>query len=263
MAFKLGDHNIDEILFGVAQSSEDELLYTLDQLSQASIEIAAESTEFTDKNGNIVRTTYNSKTGTFNATNAFLHPAIMNASSGSEISEASVSKAIEMPKITIVPAGGTLDVSDAKEGTIKVVGIFGNGANDTPLSAASIAAKIENNVFTAPAKAAGSPVNYLVKYDRDVTEGIAIVETADKFPDVTKLTLYCSYVDPCSDSLMPCYVVLPRFMADPNKTISLSRETQEMDFNGNLNVDYCSGDKVLYYIYYPGTETVETGTSGN
>ncbi len=49
-------------------------------------------------------------------------------------------------------------------------------------------------------------------------------------------------------------------MADPSVTISLDRESQEMDFNGNLNIDYCSSTKALYYIYFPGNEEVVTGT---
>jgi hypothetical protein len=37
MAFRLGNFNIDEILYGVAQNYSDELLYTVDQLSSAQI----------------------------------------------------------------------------------------------------------------------------------------------------------------------------------------------------------------------------------
>ena len=89
MAFRLGNHSINEILFGVAQNFEDELLYTLDQLSSASVSITAESTDITDKKGNLVRRIYKSKSGEFTATNAFLHPAVMNAASGSQIESAS------------------------------------------------------------------------------------------------------------------------------------------------------------------------------
>jgi len=32
MAFKLGNHYIDEILYGVGQNSDDDLLFALDQL---------------------------------------------------------------------------------------------------------------------------------------------------------------------------------------------------------------------------------------
>jgi len=105
MAFKLGNHYIDEILYGVAQDDEDNIKYALDQLSSASIEISADSTDVTDKKGNIIRTTYRTKTGTFTATNALLHPAAINAQSGKDVTYATSQAPIEMPKIYVVEAG--------------------------------------------------------------------------------------------------------------------------------------------------------------
>lgn len=43
-------HYIDEILYGVGEV-DGELSYVLDQLSDASIEISADSTDITDKKG--------------------------------------------------------------------------------------------------------------------------------------------------------------------------------------------------------------------
>ena len=63
MAFKLGNHYIDEILYGVAQDDNDNIKYALDQLQSAQIEISADSQDVTDKKGNIIRTTYRTKTG--------------------------------------------------------------------------------------------------------------------------------------------------------------------------------------------------------
>lgn len=267
--FKLGNHNIDEILYATAQDFNSNLLYTLDQLSSASIEITAESTDITDKKGNVVRTLYTSKAGTFTATNAFLHPAIMNASSGSKIEVASEAKKIAMPKIVIVSAGGSADVTGATN--IKVIGLFGNGANSVPLTLDTNAAWDEEeptykvvtaeevSTLTVPAAAEGAPIQYLVKFDREVASGIKLINTADKFPDTVRLTLFCSYVDPCDDTLKPVYVYIPSFMADPSVTISLDRETQEMDFNGNIQMDYCGVDKTLYVLYYPDEDLVVTG----
>ena len=264
MAFRLGNFNIDEILFGVAQNFNDELMYTLDQLSAATIEISAEPTEITDKNGNVVRTIYKSKTGTFNATNAFLHPAIMNAASGSEIITATAEDMAEMPKVEIVAAGGSITLVNPVEGTIKVIGLYGNGANGKVLTQSTSADYeagsfgLAENVLTVPVAGEDMPVQYLVKYQRTV-DGLVLMNTADKFPSTTRMTFYCSYVDPCSDNLKPCYVYLPSFMADPSVTISLDSETQEMDFNGTLQVDYCSGNKLLYAIYFPNEDIVTTG----
>lgn len=266
MAFKLGNFNIDEILYGTAQNFKDELLYTLDQLSSASIEISAESTDITDKKGNVVRTVYTSKTGTLNATNAFLHPALMNAASGSEIEVATTDAPIEMPKIVIVPAGGSVQLEDVVDGTVKVIGLFGNGANGKALTQ-NTSADYEAGTFgyatgklTVPAAGEDMPIQYLVKYQRKVKSGIKLVNTADKFPNTVRLTLFCSLIDPCDDNLRACYVYIPSFMADPSVTISLDRETQEMDFNGTLQMDYCGTEKNLYFIYFPDEDAVVTGT---
>lgn len=264
--FRLGNHTIDEILQAIASDFNDNILYTVDQLSSASIAITSDPREITDKNGNVVRRIYKSKNGEFNSTNAFLHPAIMNAGSGSTLENATAAAPIVMPKVTIIPAGGSYDAGDAKEGTIRVIGVYGNGANSAPLtqdtapSADATKFGLVDGVITVPAKGADLPVNYVVKYERDATAGIKLTNTADKFPNSVRLLLYVSYVDLCTESLKPAYVLLPNFMADPSVTINLSSENQEMDFNGTLQVDYCSGSKVLYYIYYPENDTVETGT---
>jgi hypothetical protein len=50
-------------------------------------------------------------------------------------------------------------------------------------------------------------------------------------------------------------------MADPSMTISLDRETQEMDFNGQLQMSYCGTQKTLYTIFFPDEEIVSQGVS--
>lgn len=242
MAFKLGNFNIDEILYGAADNFDGELLYTLDQLTSASIEISSESNDITDKNGNIVRTIYKSKTGTFTATNAFLHPQIMNAASGSTIEEASTTNAIAMPRIIVKPAGATVTLdSTADDATVTVIGLYGSGANSATLTKGTAASfnattgagvfgyDADKNIVTLPASGTDAPVNYLIKYNRTVTSGMKLSNIANVFPDTVVLTLYCSYVDPCDDQLRACYVVLPSFQASPETTISLSSEDQEMD----------------------------------
>ena len=271
MAFRLGNFNIDEILYGVAENFEGQLLYSLDQLSSAQIEVSSDSTDITDKNGNIVRTIYRTKTGTFTATNAFLHPQLMNAASGSSIEYASDSSAIVMPKITVAPAGSvvTLDAS-ADDDTVTVIGLYGSGANSEALTKATTADlatmkfgyDATNNAITLPGTGTDAPVNYLIKYNRSVTEGMKLSNIANIYPPTVRLTLYCSYVDPCDDDLLPCYVVLPSFQASPETTISLDAENQEMDFNGNLQVDYCASHPALYYIYFPGNENAVKVVTG-
>ena len=257
--FRLGNFVIDEVLYLVNESLSGELIFTADELSSAQIEISAESTDITDHLGNLVRTKYRAKTGTFTATNAMLHPALMNASSGSKLENASDSNLITMPRVAVVEAGKTLDISDYKDGTVKVIGLFGSGANGDPLTDVEVLACISGGVFTAPAAGDDLPIQYLVKYERDVNSGIKLVNDAAKFPEATKTTLQCSYIDPCGD-LKVCYVVMPRTVFDPSTTISFDAENVTMDLSAALNIDYCAvGEKPLYYIYFPEVDAVASG----
>lgn len=268
MAFNLGNFAVKEVIYGVAQNFNDELLYTLDQLSSAEISVEAESNDIVDKNGAVIRTVYNAKTATVTATSALLSPAILNASSGSDATLASEDAPIEMPKVVVANAGGTVDVKDAVDGsTFQVIGIFANGANGDVLTQ-STAASLEDKTFgfadgviTLPATAdgVGAP-QYLIKYQRNVKSGIALVNKADEFPSTIRLTLYVAIMDPCDDKYKAAYVYIPSFTPDPSVTISLDSESTEIDYTGNVNVDYCStSGKVLYYIFFPDEEAVTTG----
>ena len=77
-----------------------------------------------------------------------------------------------------------------------------------------------------------------------------IANNADKFPRTVKLTLKALAVDPCSaDTLQAIYIVLPSFQVSPEVEINIGSDTQELNYNGALQVDYCSTNKALYYIY--------------
>ena len=149
MSFILGNHTIDEILQAVSTSFDgSEFYYSVDQLQNASIAIKSDPREITDKKGNIVRRIYTSKNGEFNATNAFLHPALMNAASGSDIEKASSTNKIYMPKIEIVAPGTVIDDDTTDFSDAKVVGIYGNGANSEPLTVSTSTASIATMIVT-------------------------------------------------------------------------------------------------------------------
>ena len=269
MAFSLGNFSVDEILYAVAEhdyGTGEQIVYTLDQLNQASIEISSESTEIVDKRGNVVRTIYKNKTGTFSATNAFLNPHMINASSGASIEYASEANPIAaVPRFEIIEAKeaafsyvllseGTASMTtsvdaNVDDASIEVIGIQGNGANvaltkvesGTPAAGQWAYATGSNTVTVGP-KAETGIVKYLIKYERTIKDGMKLVNSANEFPETVKLTLFCSIVDPCDDDLKAAYIVLPSFQASPETTISLNSDEQEMDFSGNLqlNLTYAS-----------------------
>ena len=102
MAFSLDGIIIDRIQTVIAESmSTGDLLYALTQVSEGSVEVAAESKDATDKDGNLIRRFWNSKTATLTLTNTMLDLNMVANQSGSDKIVGSASEKIVMPRIII------------------------------------------------------------------------------------------------------------------------------------------------------------------
>lgn len=242
MAFKLDDIIIDRIQMATAEDFEGNLLYTLTQLSDASIEISAESKDATDKDGTLIKKFWQGKSGTFTATNAMINLNIVGEASGSGKEIASATATINMPKIITVKANTTVTLTDFVDGTVVCNALATNGTmgkayvKGTAASATEFALTTDGR-FTPPTDA--DETQYVVKYERKVSEGVAIKNKADKFPGTVKLTLKALCVDPCSaDTLRACYIVLPSFQVSPEISLELNTEAN-IEYTGDLQVDFC------------------------
>lgn len=254
MAFKLDDIIIDRIQYGVAEDFNGNLLYTLTQLADATIDITAESKDAVDATGTLIKRFYQAKAGEFTANNAMINLNILGSAAGTGKVEAGAGDlAIKMPKIITIKAGETVELKDVEDGTIIVNALGLNGSMgkaytqaETP-SATAFGFVTDTGMLTAPTDA--DETQYIVKYTRKVESGVAITNKADKFPGTVKLTLKALCVDPCSaDTLRACYIVLPSFQVSPEVSLSLTTDTQ-MEYKGSLQVNYCSADKELYSVY--------------
>lgn len=216
MAFKLGDLIIDRISMGYAEKFDGTPLYVLTQLSEASIEISAESRDAVDKDGTLIKRFWNAKTGEFTATNAMLNLNVMAAQSGNEANIATADNVIVMPKIITVKAGTTVDLNGFVAGNRITVNALGtNGAMGKAYTQGTAASATEFGLagtkLTAPTDTAES--QYVVKFDRNVTEGVDILNSADKFPATVRLTLKGLCVDPCeADTLRALSHLYKRFI---------------------------------------------------
>lgn len=265
MAFKLGDLIIDRIQYGYAEDFEGNPKYVLTQLSEAQIEISAESKDAKDKDGTLVKRFWQGKTGTFTAKNAMLNMNVIADASGSAaVYAASGAGAIAMPKICVVAKGATLDVTGYKAGTVVVRALDANGSMgteeytlDSAAGATTFKIATADGTSTLTPPTATGVDRYIVKYDRDVEDGAVIKNSADKFPSTVKLTLKALCVDPCeADTLRACYIVLPSFQVSPEVNIDLQTEAT-LDYKGDLQVDYCSADKSLYEVYIAADDEEE------
>lgn len=257
MSFKLGDKIYKEILYFYAEDLSTELpLYVLTQLSEATVEITAESTEVKDKNGNLIKKIWKGKSGTFNATNAFCNMNIVEASSGSKAIFASSENKVQMPKMFRVPAGTkTVDLgADFVEGSVKVAQYFGDGSIGKTYTAGTSASKTEFGVakethtLTLPEDTEAEM--YFVKYIREASKGAVITNRADAFPSSVRGIMKATYYNPCKkNELKADYVEFPSFQVSPEVSFPIRSDSATMDFKGDLEIDYCGTDKVLYKTY--------------
>ena len=260
MAFKLGDIIIDRIQYGLAEDFDGNPLYVLSQLTEATINISAESKEAKDKDGTLVKKFWQGKTGTFEAKNAMLNVNVVGSASGTDPAIATTENTIVMPKIITVNAGSTITLTDYVEGTVTVNAYGTNGSMGKSYDKGAVASDTEfgltsAGVLTPPTDS--DEVRYIVKYNRTVKDGVAVYNKADKFPGTVKLTLKALCVDPCeADTLRACYIVLPSFQVSPEVSINLQTDSQ-LDYKGDLQVSYCSLDKTLYEFYLAADDDEE------
>lgn len=231
MAFTIDGVIIDRIQYGIAEDFSGNPLYVLTQLSEASISVTSESKEARDATGTLVKKFYTGKTGTFTATNAMIDFNIMAESTGSPKEVASSSAKIKMPGVKTVSVGKATTVTlpgVITDGNISVMCVAPNGTmtkvykKDT--SASEEAFSITGEILTLPTDSAAVG-SYVIKFDRDVANGVKVSNRSDKFPRTIKLTLKALAVDPCDPSTVrSCLIVLPSFQVSPDVELTLSTE---------------------------------------
>lgn len=252
MAFKLGDIIVDRIQMAMAEDFDGNPLYVLTQLADATIDITAEAKEAVDAQGTLVKKFWQAKAGTFTANNAMLNLNVLASKAGSDPEIATEDNVIPMPKLITVKKGETVELKNFVEGSIKVNALATNGSMGKAYTQAVAASETEfgfdAGVLTVPTDE--NEVQYVVRYDRTVSDGVVIKNRADKFPGTIRLLLKVLAVDPCAaDTLKAAYVYIKSFQPSPETSLSLTTDGQ-LEYSGDLQVSYCSTEKTLYEFYW-------------
>lgn len=254
MGFKLGDVIVDRLQFGYGARSNGTPLYALTQLKEATIDITADSTDVTDKDGNLVYRKYTGKKGEVSAQNAFANLAVIEVLSATDAEIATGDNAIIMPMIKTVNAGETLDITGYIDDTVVVSALSLKGSMGDEFTKGSAATATEfaisDNVLTPPT--ADGEVQYIVKYKKKVTSGAKITASAKSFPKSHELFFKALVVDKCDqDAFRAVIIHIPSFMPSPEFSLALQGgDSQTMDFKGSMMVNACSTDQELFSIYY-------------
>lgn len=273
MAFKLGDVIVDRLQFGYGAKSNGVPLYALTQLTEASIEITADSTDINDKDGNLIYRKYTGKKGEVTTTNAFINLAVAETLAANDAEIATDGHGVVMPMIQIVKAGKTLDITGYAEGSVVVSSISPKGSMGKETYALGSGKESETEFcikhidevkdlgdqhVTTPASdilippIAKGETQYIVKYKKTIHNGAKITNTGKKFPKAHELFFKALVVDKCdTETLKGVIIHIPSFMPSPEFTLALQGgDSQTMDYKGAMMLNACSPDQELFSIYY-------------
>ncbi len=238
MAFKIDDIIVDRIQVAYAETTSGAPLFTLTQLSDATLEVSAESTDSVDKNGTLIKRFWRGKSGTFTATNAMLNLNVIAQMSGTSKQVASAQNTFSnVPGLKIVKISGTDTLDGYVDGTIKVNYLYNNGTMGDTVETNNYTIVASTGAFTAPAEAPTPDIDrVIIRYNRNATSGIAVKNSADKFPETIRLILKVLIVDPCDASQLRSAIIdIPSFQPSPELSMSLTTDAT-IDFSGDLQV---------------------------
>ena len=179
---------------------------------------------------------------------------VISASSGSTPIFASSDNKVTMPRMLHVKAGTEVDITGYVAGSVKVSQYYGDGSIgktyelDTTAGADKFSISAETKKLTLPTDP--DVEMYFVKYLREVEKGALITNRADQFPSSVRAIMKATYYNPCKkNELKADYIEFPSFQVSPETTFPIDSDSATMDFKGDLEIDYCGGEKVLYNVY--------------
>ena len=228
MADKIFDMNnfvIDRIVRGVAISQDEKnptVLFSINQIQNASLNCASESTDAVDAMGTPIATFYRAKSAEFSAENALFDMNLMATQLGTTKKVASSSEKIVAPAMESFTAKGTTQkLKHTPKSAIKeIYALNGDSTFGTKYTVATNASatafSIADDVITLPTGlAAGTEM--FVMYEYETENAVEVVNSATKFPVGCKFVMEVLGCDVCDQTnLVYAYVIFNNAKLSPD-----------------------------------------------
>lgn len=281
MAFDLNNFVIDRIVRGVALSQKDDsVLFSINQIQNASLNCASESTDAVDAMGTPIATFYRAKSAEFSAENALFDMGLLSTQLGTTKRVAGTKEVatITVPAMESFPAveGGEYTLKHTPKGEIKEIYALNNdstfGDKLIKASAASAATDTEDAKFaiadktisiivntdtaTFDDKKKGIPVGteMFVMYEYETDKAVEVVNSAKNFPVGCKFVMEVLGCDVCDQTnLVYAYVIFNNAKLSPDFDWSIATDGTH-PFSMKAQQDYCDKEKRLFSIVIPGDE---------
>ena len=237
MAFDLNNFVIDRIVRGVALSQKDDsVLFSINQIQNASLNCASESTDAVDAMGTPIATFYRAKSAEFSAENALFDMNLMATQLGTSKKVASSTSKIVVPAMesftvaeggkqtlkhvpvtyTVVKDGVSSNVSSVKE----IYALNGDSTFGTKYTVATAASAtsfaIAGKEITLPTGLAVG-TEMFVMYEYETENAVEVVNSATNFPVGCKFVMEVLGCDVCDQTnLVYAYVIFNNAKLSPD-----------------------------------------------
>ena len=263
MAFDLNNFVIDRIVRGVALSQKDDsVLFSINQIQNASLNCASESTDAVDAMGTPIATFYRAKSAEFSAENALFDMNLMATQLGTTKKVASATSKILAPAMEsfVVEAGGKYVLKHApKAAPTEIYAINGDSTfgvkyvKETAASATAFAYVEADHSISLPTDIAVG-TEMFVMYEYETENAVEVVNSAKNFPVGCKFVMEVLGCDVCDQTnLVYAYVIFNNAKLSPDFDWSIATDGTH-PFSMKAQQDYCDKEKRLFSIIIPGDE---------
>ena len=234
MAFDLNNFVIDRIVRGVALSQKDDsVLFSINQIQNASLNCASESTDAVDAMGTPIATFYRAKSAEFSAENALFDMNLMATQLGTTKKVASAASKILAPAMEsfVVEDGGKYILKHApKAAPTEIYAINGDSTfgvkyvKETAASATAFAYVEADHSITLPTDIAVG-TEMFVMYEYETENAVEVVNSAKNFPVGCKFVMEVLGCDVCDQTnLVYAYVIFNNAKLSPDFDWSIATD---------------------------------------
>lgn len=239
----LNNFVVDRIVRAVGKSKNDDILFVINQVTNASLNVTSETAEAVDALGTPIAIFNRAKTCEFSAENALFDLNLMATQAGEDKdgNGSKVTTGIVAPAFEIVE-GTTLKHAPKSPEAVKFYNVNGDGSLGAEIPRAGI------TVDGTAIEGLTADGQVMAVYEYDAADAIAVVNSATKFPKACELVLEVLGCDVCNqEELIYAYLIFPNFKISPDFDWSIATDGAH-PFSGQAMQDYCDADKVLYKL---------------
>ena len=221
--FDMNNFVIDRIVRGVALSQKDgSVLFSINQIQNASLNCASESTDAVDAMGTPIATFYRAKSAEFSAENALFDMNLMATQLGTAKKVASSGAKIVAPAMESFTAnGGTYTLKHApKVAPTEIYALNGDSTFGTKYvkatqASATAFAISDKNITLPTGLEAGTEM--FVMYEYETENAVEVVNSATNFPVGCKFVMEVLGCDVCNQTdLVYAYVIFDNAKLSPD-----------------------------------------------